>query len=437
MLGGVPLAIDSQTGLLTGTPNMLGQFVVGICLDEYRDGNLISSTRRDFQYNVGDCGQTASAFFAPDVQCDGLDVDFINGSSNSDSYLWFFDFPDTSATSTQTNPTFSYPDTGLYTVMLVAEPGNACTDTSFQDIYLQNLTLTAEFDYEIIGCTDVVLIEVTDLSIDTFSTIVSWDWELRSSSGFLLGTSQEQNPSFTVSTTTIATLELVVTAANGCDRFISESFPVNVFDSNIIPDQLIACMGDSVEMNPDPYLNAVYQWSPPDGLSDPNSPNPLAFPDVTTVYSVYMVNEYDCEIWDTSELVILDEIPDLSAYADPDSIYLGRSSQLISTEDSDYTYEWFPSETLDDPTIYNPVATPEVTTDYTVTVTNEFGCTNTVTVRVVVLTPPCIEPNIFIPNAFTPNNDGENDVLRVLGNTIDELYLTIYDRWGQKVFETE
>ncbi|MDH3651128.1 MAG: hypothetical protein OEQ53_15690, partial [Saprospiraceae bacterium] len=54
LLGGTALAID-QTGRLTATPNTIGQFLVGICVEEYRNGQLIGSTRRDFEYNVLDC----------------------------------------------------------------------------------------------------------------------------------------------------------------------------------------------------------------------------------------------------------------------------------------------------------------------------------------------------------------------------------------------
>ena len=74
--GGEPLQIDAQTGLLTGIPNTVGQFVVGICVEEYRNGSIISTTRRDFQFNVGICGQTVSSFFAPEIQCDGFNGRF-------------------------------------------------------------------------------------------------------------------------------------------------------------------------------------------------------------------------------------------------------------------------------------------------------------------------------------------------------------------------
>ncbi len=438
VLGGIPLAIDEDTGWLTGTPNTVGQFVVGICLDEYRNGVFISSTRRDFQYNVGICGVTTAVIFAPDVQCDDLNVHFENGSEYADEFLWYFDYPNNpSAISTLPEPNYTYPDTGLYTVMLVAEPNNPlCRDTSFVEVYLQHPTLTAEYDYEFIGCTDILIIEVTDLSYDTFSTIESWDWDLWDNDGTLLGSSQDQNPSFSLTTSTIVTLELTVTSENGCQHFLSQSFPANVFSSDILPDNIIVCLGDSVEMNPDPYLNATYLWSPPYGLSDTLAPNPLAFPDVSTIYNVYVVNDFDCEIWDTTEVIVLDDIPGLSGFADPDTIYLGQSTQLISTNSIDYSYEWFPSNSLNDPTIYNPMATPSETTDYTLVVTSPNGCTNSIILRVVVLDPICLDPYIFLPNSFTPNNDGENDQLRLMGNIIDEMYLTIYDRWGQKVFES-
>ncbi|MBL0288377.1 MAG: hypothetical protein IPQ19_13490 [Bacteroidetes bacterium] len=55
ILGGIPLVINSKTGLLSGTPNTIGQFVVGVCVSEFRNGIFIGETKRDFQFNVADC----------------------------------------------------------------------------------------------------------------------------------------------------------------------------------------------------------------------------------------------------------------------------------------------------------------------------------------------------------------------------------------------
>lgn len=137
ILGGDPLIIDPITGFMTGVPNMIGNFVVGVCVDEFRNGSLLSTTRRDFQYNVADCGEPNAAFFLPEIVCDTLGVRFINQSTNSDLFRWYFDWgnPD-GPSSTDFSPYFTYSDTGMYTVALIAAPGLPCADTFLQTIHL-------------------------------------------------------------------------------------------------------------------------------------------------------------------------------------------------------------------------------------------------------------------------------------------------------------
>jgi gliding motility-associated-like protein len=133
VLGGTPLTIDPFTGFMTGVPNTIGNFVVGVCVDEFRAGALLSTTRRDFQYNVADCGEPNAAFFLPEVLCDTLQVSFLNQSSNSDTFQWFFDWEnDLSQQSSDFAPIHIYPDTGTYLVALIAAPGLPCADTFFQ-----------------------------------------------------------------------------------------------------------------------------------------------------------------------------------------------------------------------------------------------------------------------------------------------------------------
>lgn len=145
LLGGEPLTIDSKTGFMTGVPNTIGNFVVGVCLDEYRGDSLINTARRDFQFNVADCGMVASSFFTPQIVCDTLRVGFENLSNGANTFQWFFDWKnDKSKTSEVKNPNFTYPDTGRYVVALVAKLDDKCTDTSYLEIHLTNgPTLTA------------------------------------------------------------------------------------------------------------------------------------------------------------------------------------------------------------------------------------------------------------------------------------------------------
>ena len=132
------LAIDPATGQLTGIPTQIGQYVIGICVKEYRDGQLLSEVRRDFQFNVTLCPDLNVASIASQVadsQCEGLTVDFVNQSQNANAYLWVFGDGNTS---TDFEPTYTYTDPGSYTVMLISDPGQICADTSFQTFNLYN-----------------------------------------------------------------------------------------------------------------------------------------------------------------------------------------------------------------------------------------------------------------------------------------------------------
>lgn len=124
--------IDPVTGLLTGTPTQLGQFVVGICVKEFRDGVLISTTNRDFQFNVATCDvQVVAAIPDQTDFCDGLTVDFLNNSINATNYWWDFGVDGTNTdTSTEENPSFTFPEQGSFTITLIANPGLSCADTT-------------------------------------------------------------------------------------------------------------------------------------------------------------------------------------------------------------------------------------------------------------------------------------------------------------------
>ena len=82
------------------------------------------------------------------------------------------------------------------------------------------------------------------------------------------------------------------------------------------------------------------------------------------------------------------------------------------------------------------VVKPIITTTYTVTITDVNGCTASDQVTVTVRVAKCDESDVYIPNAFSPNGDGNNDILLVRSNFIDQLELMIYNRWGQQVFRS-
>jgi gliding motility-associated-like protein len=155
------------------------------------------------------------------------------------------------------------------------------------------------------------------------------------------------------------------------------------------------------------------------------------------ITSVTVTDDNNCTINDTITIPIVSTFPPvITTTANKDTIYNGQSSQLNTTVIPDYVYSWTPIATLDNPTIPSPIATPSKTTEYIVKIEDMWGCIYYDTVIVYVIAVTCDAAQIFVPNAFSPNNDGKNDILFVRSNVVTDINLSIYDRWGEKVFET-
>lgn len=435
VLGGDPLTIDPVTGFLTGVPNLIGNFVVGVCVDEYRDGSLISTTRRDFQYNVSDCGQPIAAFFVPEVVCDTLGVRFLNQGLQTHGYQWFFDLDgNPNLTSSAYSPTWVYPDTGLYTVMLIAESKPTCRDTTVKTIHLTNGYVEAGLDVGYPDCDETGLyVQVTDLSTDTLYGVTAWRWTL-SGPGGLSVQSMEQNPLFTVEKSGTYTLSLVATSGNGCTSTLVLPFVAPIPPTDMLPPNLLICPGDSVPLFPGADVSYNYSWMPETALSDAAAPNPLAFPNTTTNYTVTISGNGPCLV-EKNVLVMVTDPGVLQASASPDTIFQGESTQLNAVASGAFQYLWQPSGSLSNPNIQNPIATPSVTTDYVVTVPVSASCVLRDTVRVVVRSIVCDEPYVFFPTGFSPNGDNQNDALKLESSIATEVYWVIFNRWGEKLFE--
>ena len=140
---------------------------------------------------------------------------------------------------------------------------------------------------------------------------------------------------------------------------------------------------------------------------------------------------------------VIEEPDELFVYIRPDedTIELGTWLPITSmyepsppyTDDDINYYSWTPINGLSCIDCPNPVAAPFNTTEYTLTVSYlDGGCIATQTMELVVLD----GDDIFVPNMFTPNFDQVNDVVNVFGRDIRTAHFVIFDRWGEKVFET-
>lgn len=125
--------IDPNTGLISGTATAPGQYVIGICVRELRNGIELSRSNRDFQFNVVECDPVIIAAIPEQESfCDGLTFQFSNTSTNGSFFEWDFGDPSTDLdVSVDPSPIYTYPDTGYYEVRLIANPGWSCADTAF------------------------------------------------------------------------------------------------------------------------------------------------------------------------------------------------------------------------------------------------------------------------------------------------------------------
>lgn len=283
MLGGVPLRIDPVTGLLTGTPNTTGQFVVGVCVDEYRNGVLLTHTTRDFQFNIIDCNlQVVSSFFAPTIQCNNFTVNFQNQSSGATDYKWYFGDGDSS---TLTNPSHTYRDTGRYTVTLLSLNNitNTCQAAYSQVISIQYKKIQADFTTNVASClAKNDPIRFIDRSTDSLN-VVAWKWNFSTGDS-----SRQQNPvvSYNGSDTAI-TATLTVTSSNGCTSTLTKTirlYPKAPYTLNPI---ITKCTNTgSAQLSLVMSGNNLFSWTPATGLDNPTLQNPTTSINSNITYHV-------------------------------------------------------------------------------------------------------------------------------------------------------
>jgi len=509
LLGGVPLTINPQTGLLTATPNTIGQFVIGICVNEYRNGVFLSKTRRDYQLNVVACPTlVVAALQTPVLTCGSNTVQFTNNSFGASTYLWNFGDPTTTAdVSTAFSPAYTYPDTGTYTVSLIAYSAfnPLCADTTVGTVTLLP-DYVVDFNYSLTPCSYVV--NFTDSSNSVSGVTTEWLWNFGDGSPTSLVTDPVHTfpgpgtyvvtfrgkslrgciktitktiiipPALTLSASSgsvtcsgLCTGQSAANIINGAAPYTflwsdplgqitstatglcPGTYTVTVTDSLGCIDSATATINSPVPLvsstsSTDAYCNGLCigtatisgsGGTPPLSVvwNDPQSQTTLSATGLCPgTYIAILTDINGCSVSNNATVTFSNFIPPLEAIISDSTIYIGESVNLLANTTGNFTYSWTPVSGISNPTIQNPTANPVINTTYYVTITDSSGCSNLDSVSVVVREVSCVEPEIFIPNAFTPNGDNNNDKVYVRGNTIKELEFKIFDRWGEKVFET-
>jgi gliding motility-associated-like protein len=211
-------------------------------------------------------------------------------------------------------------------------------------------------------------------------------------------------------------------------------------------DQLVdqsICPGEEIELTASGGVS--YQWSPAAGLSDPTIANPLASPDTTTLYTVEIIDDCGIPFYDEVLITVDNDLFDVTIEVLPDPVSeVGPGAELTVTavttpaEEGPYTYAWSAAlgSTFADPAADTTLFTSSLENTgletITVVVTSEAGCVQEATLNL------DIRGELYaIPNVFSPNNDGTNDLFGVF--TVAELAdysCKVFNRWGSLIFES-
>lgn len=318
----------------------------------------------------------------------------------------------------QSSNVFHLPP-GNYTITL--RDDNNCTTTQAIIVAVDNIiTLEAGADHSI--C------EGRSQQLFATSNALGFSWTPAAS----LDNSAIRNPV----ATPVVTTRYYITASMGiCSRTDSVTVFVKPAPiANAGPDQTI-CYGQNTRLNGSG--GTAYYWSPSGNLDNARIASPTARQLNGSIYYYLHVSDANgCNSLKRDTVHITVTRPAI-VFAGRDTVLaMGQPLTLFATDVNNIgfiQYNWSPSYGLNDATIQNPTAILDRDVTYILTARNSIGCIATDDLKVKVYK----GPEIYVPNAFTPNGDGLNDLLKAIPVGIKVFrYFRLYDRWGNLVFST-
>jgi gliding motility-associated-like protein len=357
--------------------------------------------------------------FPPANICTGSTAQFTGTTSvTSPTVKWFWDFKNGNTTQSPVPPAQTYNTAGTYNVWLIIE-NKGCYDTAVAQLIVSDkpqINLSA-------AKTTICLGESVQLSVQNG---VAYSW----------------NPSSFLNNTTIAnpiatplqTTKYIVTVTNQFACVNSDSIVINVSQPFSIKSNsdTVLCEGLKLPISTTGALS--YKWINSVGLNSVTIPNPIATPAPgTNLYTVVGYGSDACFTDTASFVVTVKPFPTIDAGS---SVTLPTGStftQPVQYSSNVAKWQWSPSEYLSCNNCPQPTISPKADMTYTIKVTSDFGCVASDTFSVKLF---CSQSTLFIPNTFTPNGDGMNDVFYIRGKAIKTIKrFLIYNRLGEKIFE--
>lgn len=371
--------------------------------------------------------------FTLQTACGTTTVQF-SDSSTGNVISWYWDFGD-GDTSTQQNPTHVYTDAGTYTVMLVASNGvNFDTTYAPNAVTVEALPTAGINAVQRIGC-EPFMVQYQDASPGA----TAWSWDFGDG-----GTpSTLQNPTHLYANAGTYTVTLTVTnGISGCTSTVTEPNYIVVNPSptaQFVAAPLEVCTGRPVQFTDQSTGAVQWYWDFGDGVTS-NLQNPSHTYSYEGNFSVYLVvtgtAPTGCTDREDKPLYIeTHQTPVASFVANPTTVQLPFNVVNFNNTSTGHDFvKWNfgngVTSNLNDPATQYPDSGYYQVILYAGT---DFGCSDTASDIIQVLE----QMSIYIPNAFTPDGDINNETLKIPTKGLKKFEITIFDRWGGIVFSTQ
>ncbi|MFM9908188.1 MAG: PKD domain-containing protein [Chitinophagaceae bacterium] len=357
---GPGVTINAVTGKIEGIAPGGGDYVISVCVREWRNNRIISEHRKDFNIKIDQQCDLAAAFLQPTyINCRNFSFAFQNESPPSSlihSYYWDFGVPVLSNdTSSLTNPVYTYRDTGIYKVRLVINRGEQCSDSTESNVKIYPGFFPG---YKITGSCVQVPYLFTDTTKANYGYVNKWIWNLGDETS-ADDTSTKKITNWQYKTSGLKAVALIVSSSFGCIDTVIKLLDVR--EKPIVDlafrDTLI-CSIDTLQLK----VNGpgIYTWSPQYNIINPRNASPYVFPTTTTIYHVDM-NDNGCTNTDSVKVRVVDFV---TLNAGTDTTICSTDTVQLKPITDGLQFTWSPASTLNNPSVKNPLAFPSATTNY-------------------------------------------------------------------------
>ncbi len=364
-----------------------------------------------------------------DSSCLPITVTYSNSSNNIDGFIW--DFGNGAKDSTTQNPTKSYIKKGNYNVKLLVKNTicNLTDTTSFTTSILDTIRYDKLDEMEYCDPT------IHSFKVNSYGTANQYSWSNNINFSTTLKTGLDSTFSYQVD----SSQWIYYKASNGyCQKLDSVYISVISPSLKIFGDKQI-CVNhtDSLfSLIQSKKQFFTFDWSPNQFIQSYPSSNSVILK-MNTAQTIYVkaTGDKGCIANDSIKINFKSlSLLNASANAEKTNILKGETVKLFGKPDG-YSYLWTPLNKVLISQTQNTESIIWENTLFTLKV-SDGQCEVSDTILIKMIPWSCDFPYVFVPNAFSPNNDGENDILYVRGHPIKSIEFKVFNRWGEKVFES-